>query len=52
MTGDGGRWLRKQCLIMARNNNTPITYFLSCTFRELSAWVQTNNEIVRESKHS
>ena len=35
---------------MARNNNTPITFFLSCTFREMAVWIKANNEIVRESK--
>ncbi len=35
---------------MARNNNTPITFFLSCTFRDISVWIKTNNEIIQEEK--
>lgn len=35
---------------MARNNSTPLTFFLSCTIRELSAWIRTNNEIVQENR--
>lgn len=36
---------------MARNNSTPVTFFLSCTLPELSAWVQANNDLVRDEKN-
>jgi hypothetical protein len=37
-------------MILARNNGTPLTFFLSCTLPELAAWIKTNNEIVQDSK--
>lgn len=45
VTGDGGEWLQKQCLIMARNNNTPTPFWLSLPLAKLPSWIKTNNAI-------
>jgi len=37
-------------MILARNNGTPLTFFLSCPLRELVAWIKTNNEIMKDMK--
>ena len=37
-------------MILARNNGTPLTFFLSCTLPEFAAWIKTNNEIVNVVK--
>lgn len=47
--GDGGRWLRRQCLMLARNNNTPVGYWLSLTVPQLLHWIQANNELTAEA---
>ena len=47
--GDGGRWLRKQCLILARNNCTPVSDWLSMPLSELRLWIGANNEIEAEN---
>ena len=50
VTGDGGLWLQKQCMILARNNNTPVPYWLSLPLWRLGQWIKTNNVIVAEEK--
>lgn len=50
VTGDGGKWLRKQCLILARNNATPVGFWLALRLRELGSWIETNNEIIRDGR--
>ncbi len=37
--------LREQCLIMARLNNTPVSFWLSCTLSELGRWIVAHNRI-------
>ena len=32
-------------MILARNNNTPIPYWLSMPIMSLSRWIRTNNRI-------
>ncbi len=44
--GDGGEWLREQCLIMAQGNHTPISFWLSLSLIEFIQWIRTNNRIV------
>lgn len=44
--GDGGEWLREQCLIMARSNYTSISFWLSLSLIEFIQWIQTNNRLV------
>ncbi len=51
MTGDGGKWVRKQCLILARNNATPVGFWLALRLRELGSWIETNNEIIRDGRN-
>ena len=46
--GDGGRWLREQCLILANERNTPVTDWLSMPMAELPLWIQSHNKLVRE----
>lgn len=48
--GDGGRWLRKQCLILARNNNTPAFEWLALPLVELGPWIMANNMIEAENE--
>ncbi len=38
-------------MILARNNSTPIDFWLSRELRELGSWIETNNEIIRESRN-
>ena len=39
-------------MVLARNNNTPIPFFLSCPLSELPEWIRTNNEIVKENQQN
>ena len=50
MTGDGGSWIRRQCMTMAKNCHTPVDFWLRLPLRELGAWIRDNNEIIRESE--
>jgi hypothetical protein len=43
--GDGGKWLRKQCLLMARNNSTPVPFWLSLPLQQLCLWIGANNAV-------
>lgn len=36
-------WLRKQCMMLARNCCTPVDYWLSMTLAELQVWIDANN---------
>lgn len=49
MAGDGGSWLRQQCLIMAQNSHTAVPYWLSLPLVELAAWIEDNNRIAAET---
>jgi len=48
--GDGGAWLRRQCLIMARTNSTPAAFWLSMPLRELPEWISDNNYLIEQLK--
>ena len=48
IVGDGGVWLRRQCLAMARTNNTPVDFWLSLRLGELSQWVKASNALIAE----
>lgn len=50
VTGDGGMWLRKQCLIMAKNNDTPASYWVSLPLKSLAKWIKASNLLVAEEK--
>lgn len=50
MTGDGGIWLRKQCLIMSQNGNGDAISWLNRPLCELGAWIEANNIIVEERR--
>lgn len=45
--GDGGAWLRRQCIIMAQANSTPVTTWLDMTLGELAGWIDAHNEVAR-----
>jgi len=48
--GDGGKWLRKNALILAKNNYTPASFWLSIPLSQLHDWITTNNAIIEEAK--
>ena len=48
IVGDGGVWLRRQCLAMARTNNTPVDFWLSLRLGEFSQWVKASNALIAE----
>ena len=50
VTGDGGEWIRKQALILAKNWSTPVPYWLSVSLPDLKKWIDASNEAVRESE--
>nr|DAI82286.1 MAG TPA: hypothetical protein [Caudoviricetes sp.] len=52
MTGDGGLWLQKQCLILARNNHTPVPFWLSLPLWKLGQWIKANNAVVAEGEEA
>lgn len=37
-------------MILARNNHTPISFFLECPLMELRFWVRANNDIENDRK--
>lgn len=48
--GDGGAWLRRQCLLLAQTNYTPAGYWLDLPLCELSKWIVASNSIVEERR--
>ncbi|MCL2487346.1 MAG: hypothetical protein FWE80_01545 [Oscillospiraceae bacterium] len=46
MAGDGGHWIRRNCLILARNNNTPVDFWLSLPLTELRGWIDDNDALM------
>lgn len=46
VAGDGGQWLRKQCLILSAY--APADYWLSRSLLELPAWIRANKELTAE----
>jgi len=47
---DGGAWLRRQSLILAKNYSTSVSYWLSVPLRDLREWIITSNDLVRDQK--
>ncbi len=43
-----GQWLRKQTLILAQNNHTSASFWLSVRLVDLRLWIAANNEIIEE----
>ena len=41
-------WLCRQCLAMARTNNTPVDFWLSLRLGEFSQWVKASNALIAE----
>lgn len=48
MMHDGGSLIRRLCFILSENSRTPITYWLDLPLSELVAWVETNNNLIRQ----
>lgn len=48
--GDGGHWLRRQCLAMARNNYTPVQFWLSMPLVEFVEWIKESNKLAAEGR--
>lgn len=47
--GDGGKWIRQQCLILAQTNNTPVPFWLSLALPELCEWIRASNSVQDEA---
>ena len=41
--GDGGKWIRAQCLTLSRANNTPVSYWLSLPVGSLRHLIDAHN---------
>ena len=52
ITGKDGLWLRKQYLILAKNNSTPVPFWLDLPLWELRFWIRANNAVIIEEKES
>lgn len=50
MTGEDGLWLRKQCMILAKNYQGDISFWLSRPLMSLRHWIKANNAIVEDGK--
>lgn len=46
--GDGGSWLRRQCMVMAKDCNTPVDYWLQLPLRSFIDWIHDHNDLVKE----
>lgn len=40
--------MRKQCMVMSRNNYTPVQFWLSMPLVEFLGWIRTNNALQAE----
>jgi len=50
MLGDGGHWLRQNCMIMARASNTPVPFWLSLPLSQLRKWMDDHNFIANQKE--
>lgn len=50
--GDGGVWLRKQCMVLAGNNCTGVHFWVSLPLPELSQWIDVNNDMIAAWKEA
>lgn len=48
--GDGGKWLRRQCLVMAQNTYTPVQFWLKMPLIEFMGWITASNELLEEKE--
>lgn len=46
--GDGGAWLRRQILVMSKNNKSSPDFWLNMPLVEFRDWIETNNEITED----
>ena len=47
---DGGAWVRRTCMVLAKNTYTPLPFWLDVPFVQIHDWIGTNNELIAESK--
>jgi len=47
---DGGHWVRRQCLLMARSNRTPVGFWLGMPLHTLGEWIRDSNDLIREDE--
>lgn len=52
MTGEDGLWLRKQYMILAKNNHTDISFWQSQPLISLRLWVKANNAVIEDGKEA
>ena len=45
--GDGGSWLRQQCLIMSQANSSPVGFWLSMPLKQFMQWIGDHNRIAQ-----
>ena len=50
MTGEDGLWLRKQCMILAKNYRNDISFRLSQPLMSLRHWIKANNAVIEDGK--
>ncbi len=50
MTGKDGLWLRKQCMILSKNTQNDISFWLSQPLVALQPWIKANNAIIEDGK--
>ncbi len=46
--GDGGKWLRRQYLVMAANTYTPVQFWVSMPLVEFMDWITASNDLIAE----
>ena len=47
-----GLWPRKQCLILAKTNSTPVYYWLSLPLKDLRIWIEAHNAVLRDEQEA
>ena len=50
LTGDDGLWLRKQYIILAKNNNTDVSFWQSQPLTALRSWIKANNAVIDDAR--
>ena len=50
ITNEDSLWLRKQCMILAKNYQGDISFWLSRPLMSLRHWIKANNAIVEDGK--
>jgi hypothetical protein len=48
--GDGGLWIRQQCLVLSQVNHTPVDFWLTQPLEELRRWITAHNSLIPKEK--